>query len=159
MADTRLTFGADIGAAAVREANRSGNTTSGVFYGIAFAADVGAVVTPSTAITLRMFAIRGGEGPPEGDFFHVTTTFVGPCVEVRPAPRLQVSAGLGIGFFDDPHRAGYGADLRIGYSVWQAQQNELQLAIESAPTLVPETEARDSRDVVNVALLIAYRRR
>lgn len=29
--ETQLTFGADIGAAAVREANRSGNTTSGVF--------------------------------------------------------------------------------------------------------------------------------
>lgn len=70
-----------------------------------------------------------------------------------------MSAGLGIGFFDDPHRAGYGVDLRIGYSVWQAPQNEIQLAIESAPTLVMETEAHDGRDVVNVALLVAYRRR
>lgn len=62
--------------------------------------------------------------------------------------------------FDDPRRAGYAADVHVGYSVWRADRNEVDVGLESAaPTFVSETEDHYSRDLLNLAIVVGYRRR
>jgi hypothetical protein len=155
----RLTYGADLGVSAMREANRSGRTSSDWFAAASFGAEIGATVTPTLAMTLRLLAARGGDAQAEGDFNHVSSTFLGPRIEYRPHGPVEFALGFGAGAFDDPRRLGYAADLYLGVTVWDEGPNRVSIALESTPTFVPLSEAQDSRDLVNFALLVAFRRR
>lgn len=157
----KLTYGADIGVGMMRESNLSGvGSTSDRYAAAAFGADVGATVTPTLAVTLRLLALRGGDAHSgERDFDHVSSTFLGPRLEFRPHPRIQLAAGFGAGAFDEPRRLGYAVDVYIGMTAWEQGPNSVCVALETTPTFIPESEARDSRDLLNVALLVAFRRR
>lgn len=155
--DVTLTYGIDIGAAAMRESHAG--TTTRFYAGFAFGASAGVKVSPTLDVSLRLLAVRGGDAEVEGDFHHVTTTFLGPRIEFRPATSLELGLGFGAGAFDDPRRVGYAADLRVGYAIRRAGHDEVTVAVESMLSFVPQSEARDARDVVNVAVLVGYRRR
>ena len=152
-----LTYGADIGAGAMRESHAG--TTTNIYPGFAFGADAGLAISPRILVSLRLLAVRGGDAQVEGDFHHATATFLGPRIELRPSSSLELGLGVGAGAFDDPRRVGYAVDLQAGYAIWRAGHDEMTVSVESMLSVVPQSEARDSRDLLDVALLVGYRHR
>lgn len=155
--DVHPMAGVDLGVGAMYLRNETANISSDVHAGVVFGAQLGAVVTPTLALCVRLLALRGGATNHETVLTTVTTTFAGGRAEYRPTRRWTIASGVGLGLFDDPRRAAFAVDVGVSFGVWARDAHEIDVSLESTGAFQTYTEAHDARIVLNAVLLVGYR--